>query len=629
MRMTEPNDEEYFKWLKQEIRLAFFQNTGRKLRATPSKDNPYFELLYKDIVNELDLKGNAERQPPKVGTLIKLLCSTATDFIPANSMILEDYVFSVKEKFKSSNKSANNTIVYDVNLRGAKIINSVFRDQFSEDRAIERSDFYLGKTSNGCQWYGVIRNWDIKRGHLEEIVDYCLNCFNWESKITAVIIGSGGCGKSIFLRRVAIELIDAINLRVLWINDLETFYKEAFENVIKSFDKFLIIIDDWTSIASDIHLITKFLNKLHQSENVRLIVGDRKNLRQKQYRKYLIPGNEFELSALENKDIISSIIKLNKPWQNIDITGLKSGELSRAPLFILIFIIASENSNSEKPPIITDALSQFRDIIYHDYIQIRLIYPGLARAIYYWAKMQKENRVILMWEFFLALVERFCRSKDASQRIKAFDSLDPICNILSRYFSLEQLVHPQYNECHFMISHHDLLIDEGLIYVADDDNFWNDLVKCEIVYIACFCNLHYIASQLTMLFRLVDSEELPERDKKYLSKLLETFVPNYSINLLNQMAIDVYAQAEQINDEKSWQDLITFLLFLTFNYADQIKYVSGIFKKLIENGCNSISIKGVLISCSTTECFFDMAEVYLIKLWYLNDDFHNNRLNHI
>ena len=92
-------------------------------------------------------------------------------------------------------------------------------------------DFYLAKQYDDCQWWGIIKNWDVERDAYQRIKKEAIDAFNddfRQPKIAAFIYGRGGSGKSTLLRRLAYDLKDE-DFAVLWLNDkgISRFYENG------------------------------------------------------------------------------------------------------------------------------------------------------------------------------------------------------------------------------------------------------------------------------------------------------------------------------------------------------------------------------------------------------------------
>ncbi|HZY40339.1 MAG TPA: hypothetical protein VFE53_26995, partial [Mucilaginibacter sp.] len=451
-----PTDVEYLNSLRAEVKLAFFKSTGRKLQVSDTRTNPYFKKLRQDIINKLSLENNAEHKPPEVGTIIKFLCKEeSVDFTPTNIMIFEDYVFAVKEIEKLSNQVYANNIIHGLNSKGARLINSVFRDNLNKDRDITYTDFYIGKKDKDCQWYGVVRNWDYKRESVNTVKNEILKCFSGESRIAAVITGPGGCGKSTFLRRLAIDCIDEA-FRILWIDDFGLFCNDLL-HIGNNTEKYVIFLDDWPSVIKSSDLVT-FLNRISNYNNVRVIIGDRLSSDEKGYEKYLSGKNVFELPTSENEKIISKIIALNRSWRKSADKILPStslAEIYNAPLYMILFVFARDSEGLEYTDI-KDIASIFRDIVASDLKRISELYKGLALALYYWSCIYIKYNIHISWEAFLKLADHYNGDMKISKRLFDFNQNTFIHQILFHYVSIKGFLNPDLLNVHIIIFHHNL-----------------------------------------------------------------------------------------------------------------------------------------------------------------------------
>lgn len=97
----------------------------------------------------------------------------------------------------------------------------------------DKFEFYTSKTRDS-QWYGLHKNWDLERSvqnKIETQIQDSLDKDKLKSKVVSVVYGSGGgSGKSILLRRVAINLVQE-GVEILWLNNANSFFLSILQNV--------------------------------------------------------------------------------------------------------------------------------------------------------------------------------------------------------------------------------------------------------------------------------------------------------------------------------------------------------------------------------------------------------------
>lgn len=371
---------------------------------------------------------------------------------------LEDYVNKTR-----TTQGIIKTLIIPKYLKGAEIIDSKFRSKLEADGFTHTYlDFFLAKNDNYCQWYGIVRNWDYKeREPIEKIKQLIKECFNWESRVSAVIHGAGGSGKSTFLRRVAIDHINQ-SFVVLWVNDLGYFCDEDLIKISGTSTKYLVFIEDWYSVEKDTALTTRFLNRIKASENLRVIIGDH-HILNKDYRKQVLGDNYFEISAQENGQIISKILDLIPEWRDIAEKVQSKLKIYDSPLFLILFILARTSTNINFKT--KDVLSQFKTIIRNEQNVIFRANAGLSLALYYYACFYSKYKTYLSWKAVLLIADFHNNNNKTSLELAEFNVNNPIIDIISHYISLVRHPLAKFNQTRYgylCVFHHHLLAEEGL-----------------------------------------------------------------------------------------------------------------------------------------------------------------------
>ena len=134
--------------------------------------------------------------------------------------------------------------------------------------------------------------------------------------VAAVVRGAGGSGKSVLLRRLALDFRNEYT--VYWIADnAEDFLENEWLYDIDNnpTEKYLLMLEDWyRNFAStgDRATANRLLQKLKGKTNVRLVIGDRPA--QDTY----YPKTDriiFDLKSEENGALLSHIINIIPEWK--------------------------------------------------------------------------------------------------------------------------------------------------------------------------------------------------------------------------------------------------------------------------------------------------------------------------
>lgn len=347
-------------------------------------------------------------------------------------------------------------------LGAAKIIDQNFIEIIKSKKDLHSfTDFYLAKTEDDCQWYGVISGWDEPRDKISEIKEKISDCFSWKkSKVAAVIWGEGGSGTSTLLRKLALLSIRP-QYKILWVDDVDGFVDELPEIGNKP-EKYLIFIEDWFAFHTDKYLVNKFLNRINLYNNIRVVIGDRA-LCNRPYRKFVYDWNYFELLPDENERIIQRVLANNPIWQDAANNIFEFKSFLQSPLFLILFILGRVSDDIDFKET-KDVYSLFREIIERDVQKINRSIPGLAKTIFYWSRIQTEYNVAISWEAFLKIAEFYNGGKITIELGNLSTSSHPIGKTLNLYIAVEPLTHfSTMRKFHFR---HYLLVIDGFSQIA-------------------------------------------------------------------------------------------------------------------------------------------------------------------
>jgi len=495
-------------------------------------------------------------------------------------------------------------------------------------------DFYLAKQRDYCQWVGVINNWDYPRLITEKIIDEIKSAFEWDSAVASVIHGAGGCGKSTFLRRLAIRCVNE-RFVVLWVNSLSELFQNDLNNFVSTL-KYLIIIEDWSIYENNAELAENFFSKVTNCLNIKVVIGDRIT-KGKKYRKHVLGNNYFELSTEQNDKILDRILLFNSDWAPI-VEKLSSSEILNAPIFAIVFVIAREHSG-ETEKSTKGLIARFYEIIQDDLKTIADVYPGLVKALYYWACIQKKYRSIglcISWEALIQLGDYFDNSNACSQNLYNYSEQSTIFKVLRRYLTFEAILVPTFKNGYLIFFNHDLFLevistplyefwffdsDQTLALVEvliDKGNFAianciiNSYVEGEMsAYIETLTdipsNIRYITAQRKIEF---------SNRVRTINKRIFKNVPYFTNLAINQfIARQVYRDIDSTNDE-IWEAHMYYILLLCSPFhlytSRTREFVMEFISKLIENGCKSELVKSVAERCKDERQYSDY-ETYIFE----------------
>jgi hypothetical protein len=368
-------------------------------------------------------------------------------------------------------------------LSGAELINKEFINRISNER-FSLSEFYTAKHDDRCQWFGILKKWDIKREIYTKVFQTLFTSFDKDrkNKVAAVILGEGGSGKSIFQMRLAHDLAVLETHKVLWIVDFEEFIKKDVNSNNSAWDKvkddvgfnYFLFIEDWYSQVDNngVAESKKFLESTQNYQHVRIVVGDR-DIQGKKINNQLIPNtyvdhifddnNRFDIPLEENRYVIEQVLLKLPKWKEVIKEDFDYEQLNKAPLFMLLFIIAKVSEENNLGSIdLSEPHIEFRKTIKSNLKKLQdLNCTGIAKALYYWSFIYSEFRIQISYDSLLILAEYFKDSGDRNPLLfKNLKLRGKVTGILNSFIGIR--IHNQfYNQKQFYFNH-DILSDYGL-----------------------------------------------------------------------------------------------------------------------------------------------------------------------
>jgi hypothetical protein len=509
----------------------------------------------------------------------------------------EKYDLKIEKKKQATEGKEEEEKVGIENLKvlGAEIIDQKFVKLLRNSKEFTQNQFYLAKQYKNCQWFGVLKKWDIERIIYPKIKTQVkkkyLNISSIDHKVLAVIHGSGGSGKSTLLRRLALDLISD-DFTILWLldNEFGEFINidkniESGFNVIRENEnrKFLIIIEDWSSITqSKKEEAIYLLKQTVHLQNVGLIIGDR-STKAKPYLSYLY-GDKFELSNNENEYLIDKIITINPQWKGVVRKIFTKKYHFQSTLFLLLFVIARvhENEGEISESDLSDPKNLFQNIIKSDVTFIAKKSKnseGLAKALCYWACIYKEYKINISYETFIKVAEYY--NNGIPILIKSISWNDGISNILERlkiYINLK----PWRGEKSFIKFNHDILVDLGLSKVIESKRKWEDYgdtIKKELLDIITekgddISASNFLDSMIFYNVKIFEDKSKLEYINLLIQRKNKNNYPKSLIELCPKENLNEYA-------EKLWEIEnynIVFFKFFLMKYSDQFFWCKRILK---------------------------------------------------
>lgn len=378
-------------------------------------------------------------------------------------------------------------------IPGATIIDKAFIEKVKSGKTFTMPEFYGAKQNNYCQWYGIIHDYDVERKGCQKLKETLLDSFIEEKdgKVSAIVHGSGGSGKSTVLRRIAVDFHQE-SFAVIWLerSRVEEFVKSGLliikNEIEKNYNrKFLIIIEDWYRMFDDedkLKLGTKILEITYEMNNVRIVIGDREL--KNEYKKYRNNNVELLLSSEDNKEIFERIIEKYPNWKEASERLFTKEKNYESSMFLLLFILAhiDQKEFNQESLDFSEPQQVFQNIIESDLRFIERKYKGLAKALYYWGCIYAEHKGFITYETFLKIADYY-NEKDTNEISDFFSRWNMKNTALERLKNYVNNVEKHGNK-NVMQFNHDILADKGLrcLKIENWEEF-DDTIKIQLLKI--------------------------------------------------------------------------------------------------------------------------------------------------
>ncbi|NER98296.1 MAG: hypothetical protein F6J86_31470 [Symploca sp. SIO1B1] len=281
------------------------------------------------------------------------------------------------------------------------------REEAREEEAVARGDirgdyritpekFY--SFQRGTEWLGVFREWDAPRSFREELLNTTIKNSQQRRNCPATaIIGHGGSGKSVALRRLALDLVEQ-GYQVWWVENPTRMIELGLDEFIDDEGKpqFLLIDEIQDLDSSYVERLRRHLRKYPFL--VLVVAGRRLPNKLKLGTKDKFTPNE----AADRITILDKISEVLPAWANTA-AQLKAESLREARLVRILVVLARRQE--PVPKTLEELEEVFLQILVDDLERIREQFPGLATAIMDAAVFQEVGMTALSISVLIALAD--------------------------------------------------------------------------------------------------------------------------------------------------------------------------------------------------------------------------------
>jgi len=377
-------------------------------------------------------------QQSKLGLLQRLL-----DELDWFKEFLPEGAYPVGQKLREREEARERQDMEEAEARG----------EYPEDYRVTPEKFYTFKPE--ANWLGIFRGWDAPWTFHSELLQRVIDASRSRNNCpAAAIIGHGGSGKSVALRRLAIDLADQ-GYKVWWVKEAEQLLQFGLSKLAEADDSPQFLLVD------DIHYLEdgyakRYRRYLQKNRSLVLVVAGRGL--PTAFRVRVGPGSGLfdPYDAGDRGLVLNKIADVIPKWADTA-KELATEPLQKARLIRLLVVLARR----KVPPRNLEELEGFfLEILADDIDKIRSVLPGLADAVIDATAIREVGRDISRVTL-IALA-------DYRQPEKHIPTLleDVIGN--QRWKVLESLIshNPEYDTVQF---HHDELA-EGII-LAGGENY--------------------------------------------------------------------------------------------------------------------------------------------------------------
>ena len=449
------------------------------------------------------------------------------------------------------------TQIENIRIDGADVINLDFIEKIKREgtkEAFTPSDFYLAKQVDECQWYGVTQKWAVERDYYNFIRQEVISSIADEkrnSKISALVWGRGGSGKSTMLRQLAVDLSNE-DFVVLWIKDKDiySFYQKGFTQLLNDYPhkKFLVVVEDLYRIRQQPVNLKQIIDSISGNKNVRLIVGDRTN-DDSAYKEHIYNPdvNIVELTVDDNNKTLNKLLVNLPDWKAAADKLLKTEDDYKSSLYYILWTIG-RTAQKEKEGLSFDKqhdlTAHFRSLVQSDLKLLAINYPGVAKMLYYWANIYAKNKIYIAYDLFFKLADLLKAPTDKESKL--IDGSPTHKSVLDIYSNKSTGFIRSAGELQLFTFNHDILAEDGLSKTKLDGwHPFDDSIRLLLLPVVVQDGDDFSASSYILPCLRYISDEIfcKEKKRKYVNTLIAK--SNYAPYLIPAFTKDFYSLKEK------------------------------------------------------------------------------------
>jgi glycosyltransferase involved in cell wall biosynthesis len=386
-RLLLPSADNYFGIERRSPRPAAVSNEAKRLQRRLEKlSAPQLEALLTRIDIDRTRLAPAEAEPAKrIATLVRYL-----DF----DNLARFRAWGVLDQIKFYKRPLPHGLLpVDDGLRA--------RELAREDERVARvaasgRDPSEGRTTpehfytfrRDAAWLGIFRDWDVRRAFHAPLMACVRQLFSTDAEVRiAGLIGQGGTGKSVALRRLAVDMA-AAGIEVWWVEDQSPALDLGLLELAGLEDgrRRLVLIDDAQRLeAKDVRQLRELLART--PEMVAVVAGRDVPVG---LQNALVSGKNLFVpdEATDQPAILARIAGVLPEWAE-PARALAAEPMRQAHLVRLLVILA--HGRARLPRTLEELELRFREVLTEEIFRVKDVHPGFAQALLFAAMVRSSG----------------------------------------------------------------------------------------------------------------------------------------------------------------------------------------------------------------------------------------------